>query len=213
MPILDASILKDPSLRAVWALVAVCCCAELLLVAGDYEIYGGARLRSTVYENAAFWPGLWRDWHPNYAAQPYVMFVSYAFLHGSLVHLGLNMITLVSLGRGVVERAGPEGFLIIYASSAIGGACVYAVLAKTGAPMVGASGALFGLAGAVVAWIWADGSTWRDSVSNVWRVVLMLIAINVVMYWGLHGRLAWETHLGGFIAGWIAAILLDRVAP
>ena len=70
--------------------------------------------------------------------------------------------------------------------------------------MVGASGALFGLAGALV-WMrfrlgWSEmtlGGALRDI---AWPVTL-LIGMNVVMYVALDGRLAWETHLGGFLAG------------
>lgn len=206
----DPLSLSSPQMRLIWGLVALCCVAESLLLLGDADIIQQVRLRSTVYENGAFWPGLWRDWRPNYIVQPYTMFVTYAFLHGNLTHLALNMITLVSLGRGVVERVGNRRFLAIYAASATGGAGTYAFLSSSGAPMVGASGALFGLAGALLAWIWEDSPTLRDSLASVGKVVALLIAINVVMYVGLDGRLAWETHLGGFIAGWIAGIALDR---
>ena len=37
----------------------------------------------------------------------------------------------------------------------------------------------------------------------------MLVALNAVMWWSLNGQLAWQTHLGGFITGWITAMLID----
>jgi membrane associated rhomboid family serine protease len=33
--------------------------------------------------------------------------------------------------------------------------------------------------------------------------------LNIVLWWAMDGQLAWETHLGGFITGWIAAMLID----
>ena len=33
--------------------------------------------------------------------------------------------------------------------------------------------------------------------------------INLVMFWALDGQLAWQTHLGGFVAGWVLALLID----
>ena len=43
--------------------------------------------------------GLLTDWEPNFAYQPWLMFLTYAFLHGGLAHLAVNMVTLWSLGR------------------------------------------------------------------------------------------------------------------
>jgi membrane associated rhomboid family serine protease len=75
--------------------------------------------------------------------------------------------------------------------------------------MVGASGALFGLAGGLLAWNYVDRFTFRERLWPVARVVLFLVAMNLAMWWALEGQLAWETHLGGFIVGWITALLID----
>lgn len=194
----------------VWIVFAVSTLIEAVLSLNDFRVIGPPRGRDTLLELGAFWPGLLDNWRPNFAAQPATMFVTYAFLHGGPLHLAMNMFTLVSLGRAVTERVGATGFLVVYAASALGGGIVYAVLTLTGAPMVGASGALFGLAGAILAWYWEDERDIRRAIFSVGRVVLVLIAINVVLYVALGGRLAWETHLGGFLFGWIAGITLNR---
>ena len=75
--------------------------------------------------------------------------------------------------------------------------------------MVGASGALFGLAGALLAWSYVDRFVAREALWPIARMAGLLIAINIAMYWGLDGQLAWQTHLGGFVAGWILALLID----
>ena len=79
---------------------------ELALQGADLGLWGPARLRIYVYQNSAFWPGLLGTWIPNYEAQPYTMFVTYAFVHGGLAHLIINMITLVSLGNAVIRDVG-----------------------------------------------------------------------------------------------------------
>lgn len=191
------------------ALVVVCVLIEFLLQATDYGVLGTPRLRQVAYEYAGFWPGLLRNWTPNYPAQPYGMFVTYAFLHGGLVHLVVNMITLLSLGHAVVARVGPWGFLVLYLASILGGAAGFGLLADTVRPMVGASGALFGLAGGLVAWDYVDRYTFQDRLWPVFRAILLLAVLNVVLWWAMNGQLAWETHLGGFIVGWIAALLID----
>ena len=72
--------------------------------------------------------------------------------------------------------------------------------------MVGASGALFGLAGALLAWMWEDQPSLRAALRMAGRLVLILVLINVALFVALQGRLAWETHLGGFLTGWIVAV-------
>lgn len=175
----------------------------------DLGYVGPARLRSVVYEYAGFWPGLLGSWQPNYASQPYLMFISYAFLHGGLMHLVVNMFTLWSVGRVVISRVGGAGFLIIYVGAVIGGAFGYGLLAANVTPMVGASGALFGLIGSILAWVYIDRFNSNEALWPVGRAILGLIALNLALWWAMDGHLAWQTHLGGFIAGWLLALLVD----
>lgn len=187
-------------------MIAICTGLELLLLAADLRLIGSPLWRSIAYQNGAFWPGLLGNWRPNYALQPVTMFLSYAFLHGGMGHLLGNMITLWALGRIVVDRVGASGFLWIYSVAAIFGALTYALVLPSPFPMVGASGGLFGLAGAWQYWIYADSSRNRWWIAL--RAVIGLIVLNLALLWYLEGRMAWQSHLGGFIAGWgIAAIL------
>jgi membrane associated rhomboid family serine protease len=206
---LSALFRPGPISRVLVAIVALCTVIELLLWGADLELFGPARLRQMAYECGGFWPGLLKGWQPNYAVQPATMFVSYAFLHGGPGHLVVNIITLWSLGLAVIERVGTGRFLGLYLGSALGGAVAYGVLADTVRPMVGASGALFGLAGALLAWAYIDRFTARIGLWPVVQVVVFLISMNVAMYWALDGQLAWQTHLGGFMTGWILALLID----
>ena len=187
-----------------------CTLIELTLQLADLGILEVPRLRFTAYEYAGFWPGLLADWRPNYAGQPALMFLTYGFLHGGLAHLVVNMFTLLSLGAAVAERVGEFRFALIYAFSILGGGIGYGLLAPGVIPMVGASGALFGLAGAVVAWEFADRIDLRESLIPVWRIIAILIVLNLVLWWAMDGHLAWQTHLGGFLAGGAAAFFLDR---
>lgn len=166
-------------------------------------------MRALAYEYFGFWPGILVGWAPNYPLQPWTMFLTYAFLHGGLMHLAVNLLTLWSLGREVMSRVGPWGFLAIYALSMLGGAIGFALLGHGFRPMVGASGALFGLAGAFLAWNYVDRFTHRLGLWPVARAVGLLIALNIILYYAMDRLLAWETHLGGFVAGWVVAMLVD----
>ncbi len=198
-----------PGMWVVYWAICACVGIEVLLVLGDAGVLGNPRMRATLYEYGGFWPGLLREWTPNYPAQPYAMFVTYAFLHGGLSHLLVNMITLWSLGVGVVARVGARGFVILYLGSLLGGAAVFGLLASELTPMVGASGALFGLVAGLLSWAYVDRFTGRERLWPVARAVGLLILLNLVLKWAMDGHLAWETHLGGFIAGWVVALLVD----
>ena len=194
-------------------LVALCTFLELLLLAGDLGLLGIARFRQIVYEHAGFWQGLLSDWQPNFRLQPWTMFLTYAFLHAGLVHLVVNMVTLLSLGNPVLKRVGGARFLLIYGLSILGGAIGFALLSNSYRPMVGASGALFGLVGAILSWEYADRSILREKLWPVARAVLLLAALNVVLYFAMDRHLAWQAHFGGFVAGWVAALMIGRQQP
>lgn len=191
------------------AIIALCSAVELVLQLADWQILDATRLRTIAYEYGGFWVGLLQSWTPNYPSQPYTMFATYGFLHGGALHLIVNMVTLWSLGVAVMERVGTRGFLLLYIAALLGGAAGFALLASTLAPMVGASGALFGLAGGLLAWGYVDRFSLQEALWPVIRAAGLLLTLNVVMWWALDGQLAWETHLGGFITGWIAALLID----
>ncbi len=197
------------SLRPVHLLIGICIAIEAVLQLGDAGVFGVSRFRSIAYEFSGFWQGLLGDWRPNYAVQPYAMFLTYGFFHAGLWHLGLNMVTLYSLGRAVLVRISGWRFLLLYAISVLGGGIGFALLSDSYRPMVGASGALFGLAGALLAWEYVDRFTYRRGLWPVARAALLLIALNIALYFAMNRLLAWEAHLGGFIAGWIAALLID----
>jgi membrane associated rhomboid family serine protease len=109
----------------------------------------------------------------------------------------------------VISRVGQAQFLLLYVVSALGGALGFAALTSEFRPMVGASGALFGLVGAWIAWDYVDRYTFSEPLLPVLRPILILIVLNVVLYYAMGGHLAWETHLGGFLAGFFGAFLID----
>jgi rhomboid protease GluP len=191
-----------------------CGVIELTLQLADARVIDWPRLRLLAYSYGGFWPGLLDNWRPNYPGQAAAMFFTYGFLHGGLVHFLVNMITLVSLGRGVAERGGVARYAAIYIASILGGAVVFGLLAPGLRPMVGASGALFGLAGALTAWDARERRALRLTMQPVLRVIAFLALMNVVLWWAMDGQLAWETHLGGFLAGAAAALALgERKEP
>lgn len=202
--------LPHPVTPGIWLLLGLSVIPELVLTGSDMGVWGGTYWRPAAYQYGGFWAGLLDDWQPNYPLQPALMFVTYGFLHAGLWHLALNMLALVSLAPQLAAQLGERHVLGLYALAQLCGALGFALLGPVDAPMIGASGALFGLAGAYLADRHARHVRMGRSPWPVYRVLLWLVVLNVVFWWALEGQLAWETHLGGFIAGWLYARLVGK---
>lgn len=200
----------------LWLLAATLILPEALLWGADHGLWGSGRWRSLAYAYGGFWTGLLRGWQPNFAAQPWTMFLTYSFLHAGPMHLIGNLAALAWLARLLRVRIGVGRLLLVYALAALAGAAMFGLLSRQVAPMVGASGAIFGLAGA---WIvcearddFARGRPWRQVLGQAALIGLVLAVLNLVQWWAEAGRLAWQTHLGGFLAGAVLAALWRRPA-
>ncbi|MFO1210590.1 MAG: rhomboid family intramembrane serine protease [Amaricoccus sp.] len=193
----------------LWALVGVIALIEVILSLADNGIIFDPSLRGRVFIAGAFWSRLLHGDAPLYAMQPVTMFVSHAFLHGSLLHMVMNMTILLALGRFTADHYGPRVILPVFLISAVAGGAVFGLLARGAYPMVGASGAVFGFLGLWIAWDWRRHRALGLSTAPVLRRVAVLAVVNVVVYVGLKGLLAWQTHLGGFLAGLVCGAWLD----
>ncbi|WP_415184815.1 rhomboid family intramembrane serine protease [Phaeovulum sp.] len=193
--------------KVLWAVAALCLIIEAVLQAADHGLIGSARWRQLAWQYGAFWAGLLRDWRPNYAAQPVLMFLSYSVLHAGFWHLAGNMAALAGLGPMILARGvGARDVLVLWVLSAIGGGLAFGLLAASPQPMIGASGPLFGLAGAWKAFEWQAA---RRTGAAQWPITLWVLALallNLVLWAANDGSLAWQTHLGGFVTGWAWAL-------
>lgn len=193
--------------------IAISLLIEVVLVAADHGLIGSLRWRILAYQYGAFWAGLLHGWQPNFAAQPATMFVSHAFLHAGPAHLAGNLLVLAMLGPRVLTEQGPARFTAVWLAAILGGGLAFGLLATSPAPMVGASGALFGLAGALLVW---QTRTPQPGRTRARRLLVLaagltgLLAINLPMWWLLAGQLAWQTHLGGTLAGALVAAITRR---
>ncbi|MGL4278797.1 MAG: rhomboid family intramembrane serine protease [Albidovulum sp.] len=193
---------------AVWFLTFLSLVPECLLSGADLGIWGHADWRVTAYQYGAFWPGLLYGWQETYAGQSELMFLTYGILHGGLSHMALNMVMLIAFGAVLLPQLGTLSFGALYGLSQIGGGLAFAWLAPEGAPMVGASGAIFGLAGAFLALVARRLQTRNKSIMPVLQSAAGLAVLNLVLWWAMDGGLAWQAHLGGGIVGALYALLI-----
>lgn len=133
-------------------------------------------------------------------------------VHSSWLHIGLNMLALWMIGRILEPLVGRWRFLAMYVISGIGGAVGVALLAP-GTSVVGASGAIFGLFGAMLVIA-------RHIGANV-AGIAVIIGINLAFPFVLgilQGSLAavqisWQAHVGGLVAGALVGLIYARTRP
>jgi membrane associated rhomboid family serine protease len=140
------------------------------------------------------------------------MFVSHAFLHGDIMHFALNSVVLLAVGKVIAAIVGPWRLLLLFAITAIAGALAFGLIARTNGPMVGASGAVFGFIGFWKYNEWRARALLGLSLQPIWSVIVALAIANVAVWFLLSGLVAWEAHLGGFVAGWAVGWLWRPVS-
>lgn len=157
---------------------------------------------------------------------------TYAFLHGGVGHLAINTIWLAAFGSPLANRIGVLRFLLFWAATSLAAVALHYVLHSTEAvPLVGASGAISGMMGAAARFGFRiDRSVGKAafagrilSIPEVFRsrmavtFLAVWFAVNLLMGLGFGasddgGSIAWEAHIGGFLAGFLLVRAFDRRA-
>jgi membrane associated rhomboid family serine protease len=127
--------------------------------------------------------------------------ITAAFLHGSLLHLGLNMFVLWIVGAPVEQAIGRARFLVLYLVSGLAGSAG-ALIFSPDAVTVGASGAIFGILGAALVL-----ESQRSYVLG--GQAFGLIAINLVLTFAIP-NISVGGHLGGLAGGALGMLALSR---
>lgn len=122
-----------------------------------------------------------------------------AFLHGGMLHIAFNMYVLYLLGPVLERVLGSGRFLTLYLVAALGGSVASYATSAPNTVSVGASGAIFGLMGALL----VVGRRFRRDVSQVAILLAINLAIGFVV-----PNIDWRAHIGGALAGAaIAAVM------
>lgn len=126
--------------------------------------------------------------------------ITYAFLHGGLVHLITNMYSLYIIGSQIENNYGKLKFIFIYLVSALTGGLLSALFNNN--ISIGASGAIFGLLGALVYF----GFHFRLYLSDALKTrIIPVILINLLIGFMVTG-IDNACHIGGLIGGYLAAM-------
>jgi len=146
--------------------------------------------------------GRWGMWPAAVAVNDeWFRLLTSVFLHGSWLHLAFNMYVLYVLGPPLERLLGHARFLALFLIAGLGGAVASFTFSAINTVSVGASGAIFGLMGALV----VAGRHLRTDVTQV----LVLIGINVVIGFVAPG-IDWRAHLGGLVTGAAVAFVFSK---
>ena len=129
----------------------------------------------------------------------YQRLITAAFLHYGPIHLLLNMLALYMVGPALEQVLGWWRFLAVYLLAALGGSVAILVLGDERLPVVGASGAIFGLFAAAVVLARRVGF----NSTALW----ITIGINFVYTFSV-SNISKLGHVGGFVLGGLAALVL-----
>jgi membrane associated rhomboid family serine protease len=157
-----------------------------------------------------------------------IPFVSYMGLHNDWTHLVINALWLLAFGPIVARRFGAVLFVLFFIVCGIAGALTYLAFAwGSEAPVIGASGAISGLMAAALRMLpgqtpWAvPGTAPLAPIFSRQMLIFIgaLVAINVLMVvsglsiGGETAQVAWQAHLGGFVAGLLLCGPFDHLRP
>jgi membrane associated rhomboid family serine protease len=166
-------------------------------------------------------------------------FLTYAFLHGDWVHLGVNAAWLLAFGSPLARRFGALRFLAFFAVTAIAGALMHLATHKGElVPMIGASAAISGAMAAAMRFVFVPGGPLRRLPGTqpnyhapaislraaltdpriliflaVWLGVNLLFGLGAGPLLGENQSVAWQAHVGGFFAGLFLFGLFDPPHP
>jgi membrane associated rhomboid family serine protease len=127
--------------------------------------------------------------------------ITAAFLHANLVHIGFNMLALWWFGAPVEQYLGRARFIGLYVVSGLAGSAGALVLTPN-SPTVGASGAIFGILGAMLILEW-------QATGRLGGNAMTLIVINLALSFAI-ANISIGGHVGGLIGGLLATLAFAR---
>lgn len=166
-------------------------------------------------------------------------FLTYGLLHADLTHLGFNAVWLLAFASPVARRFGAGRFLLFFAVTVAAGALTYLVVHPgERSILVGASAGISGMMGAAARFAFEPGGSldmWRGDRAHadmvpaaplfvalrnprvltfvgVWFGLNLLFGLGSLSFAGANQSVAWEAHLGGFLAGLLLFSAFDPMS-
>ena len=168
-----------------------------MLIAINVVLYIATLASPDLIHTLGLQPAIWLE-------RPWTL-VTNLFIHGSLWHIAANMLTLYFFGRYLSMMVGDTRFLTVYFLGGIIGNFFYILLEPSGPTVIGASGAIFAVAGALT----VMAPKLRVFVFPIPAPLPLWVAvIGVFVILSFFPNVAWQAHLGGLVLGLVAGYFL-----
>ncbi|MGO4534906.1 rhomboid family intramembrane serine protease [Leifsonia sp. 2MCAF36] len=174
-----------------YAIIALCVVVFIIQTLGD--LLGLQVTNALRYAGAYSYPAAVSG-----AFEPWRMFTS-IFAHANVIHLALNMYTLWVFGMALEPVLGRARYLALFLISGFAGSVGVLLLASPVVPVVGASGAIFGLFGAFF--------IIQRRLGGNGTQMLILLALNLGIGFLPGFNIAWQAHVGGLIGGFLVGLI------
>lgn len=164
--------------------------------------------------STVFWPPTSEG--PSLMALPTL--VTYAFLHADFMHLALNLGFLLAFGSFVERHLGLLPYLLLFVlTTAAGALSEFFFRGPEPLALIGASGAVYGMTGAAMRFMFAGGHPGQRR--RALSFVFVFMGLNLLF--GISGlgdflagaQIGWKAHAGGFVAGAVLSFLLPGGRP
>ena len=203
-----------PTPKTLWWLTGLMLMLEGLAQLSDRGWFGAHDLRGLMISYGAFWDFLFPPGAVDralFSGQSYSMLLTHAFLHAGTIHVLMNAVIFIALGKTLAVYFGLRLVMLTMLLGAVSSGVAFGLLQSTAAPMVGASGVVFAFIG-----LWLQAS--RSELKRLGRpgrstasVMMSLIVMHLLLHVFMGGQIAWQAHLGGFVTGYfLMPWLIDR---
>ncbi|MFF1876572.1 rhomboid family intramembrane serine protease [Leifsonia sp. NPDC058230] len=169
-----------------YALIGIC---VLVFILQSIPGIGGSVTQAIQYAGIYSDPRLFQPWR----------MLTTVFAHGSFIHIALNMYTLWIFGMLLEPLLGRARYLALFLISGFAGSLGVLLIASPTQPVVGASGAIFGMFGAFF--------VIQRRLGGDATQLLVLIGINLVIGFIPGLGIAWQAHVGGLIGGALVGLI------
>lgn len=170
-----------------YAIIALC----VVVFAAQWVtgLGNGPVTSSLWYAGAYGYPGQFEPWR----------MLTAAFVHANVLHIALNMYTLWIFGIVLEPMLGRARYGVLFVLSAIAGSVGVYLLASPLQPVVGASGAIFGMMAALL--------VIQRHLGGQVTQLLVLVGINLVISFLPGFNIAWQAHVGGLVGGAVVGLI------
>lgn len=169
-----------------------------VLVGLNLIVFIAARINDNVVIQLGLIPSLFTE-------RPWTI-VTNMFVHYDIWHIFGNMLTVFYFGRALLQLVGQKRFLLLYFGGGILGNILYIWLGAPQSIAIGASGAVYAIAGALAIMIpRARVFAYFFIPMPLWLLVLVFFVL-----WSFVPGIAWQAHIGGLVAGVIAGFFFRR---